>query len=54
LTTKPVGKETGLGLSVSYQIIVDKHQGRMDVVSEPGQGAEFTIEIPLSSGKIGV
>jgi two-component system NtrC family sensor kinase len=47
-TTKPVGKGTGLGLSVSYQIIVDKHQGKMDVVSEPGQGAEFTIEIPLS------
>ena len=48
-TTKPIGKGTGLGLSVSYQIIVDKHQGKMDVVSEPGQGAEFTIEIPLSS-----
>lgn len=53
-TTKPVGKGTGLGLSVSYQIIVDKHQGRMDVVSEPGQGAKFIIEIPLSSEKIGV
>jgi PAS domain S-box-containing protein len=46
-TTKPVGKGTGLGLSVSYQIIVDRHGGRLDCYSEPGQGTEFVIEIPL-------
>jgi two-component system, NtrC family, sensor kinase len=46
-TTKPVGKGTGLGLSISYQIIVEKHGGSLDCVSSPGQGTEFTIQIPL-------
>lgn len=47
-TTKPVGKGTGLGLSISYQIVVEKHQGMLKCTSEPGQGAEFWIEIPVS------
>ncbi|WP_293331114.1 GAF domain-containing protein [Microcoleus sp. CAWBG58] len=47
-TTKPVGKGTGLGLSISYQIVVEKHGGSLKCISEPGQGAEFWIEIPLS------
>lgn len=46
-TTKPVGKGTGLGLSISYQIVVEKHGGSLKCISEPGQGAEFWIEIPL-------
>ncbi|HIK11896.1 MAG TPA: PAS domain S-box protein [Oscillatoriaceae cyanobacterium M33_DOE_052] len=46
-TTKPVGKGTGLGLSISYQIVVDKHQGRLECFSTPGQGAQFTIELPV-------
>jgi len=46
-TTKPVGKGTGLGLSISYQIIVEKHRGALTCFSEPGQGAEFYIEIPI-------
>ncbi len=46
-TTKGVGKGTGLGLSISYQIVVDKHGGQLKCLSEPGQGAEFWIEIPL-------
>jgi two-component system, NtrC family, sensor kinase len=46
-TTKPVGKGTGLGLSISYQIVVEKHHGKLKCVSEPGQGSEFQIEIPL-------
>ena len=50
-TTKPVGKGTGLGLSISYQIIVDKHKGELTCVSEPGKGAEFCIEIPISQSK---
>jgi two-component system, NtrC family, sensor kinase len=50
-TTKPVGKGTGLGLSISYQIIVEKHGGTLRCVSEPGQGTEFWIEIPLSMNK---
>lgn len=46
-TTKPVGKGTGLGLSISYQIVVDKHGGTLKCCSEPGDGAEFIIQIPL-------
>ena len=44
-TTKPVGQGTGLGLSVSYSI-VGKHHGRLEVESEPGQGATFTVWLP--------
>ncbi|MEC4893889.1 MAG: PAS domain S-box protein [Oscillatoria sp. PMC 1051.18] len=46
-TTKSVGKGTGLGMSISYQIITEKHQGRIECISELGHGAEFIIEIPL-------
>ncbi len=46
-TTKPVGKGTGLGLLISYQIIVDKHGGRLKCFSELGKGTEFLIEIPV-------
>lgn len=45
-TTKPVGKGTGLGMSISYQIIVEKHQGKLQCISTPGQGTEMLIEIP--------
>ncbi len=48
-TTKPVGKGTGLGLSISYQIVVEKHGGILKCISEPGQGAEFLIQIPLKA-----
>ncbi len=48
-TTKPVGKGTGLGLSISRQIIVEKHGGTLDCISEPGQGTEFIITIPLQA-----
>lgn len=51
-TTKPVGKGTGLGLSISYQIVVQKHKGKLRCISEPGQGAEFCIEIPLSINQL--
>lgn len=46
-TTKPVGKGTGLGLAISYKIVVDKHRGELICNSAPGEGAEFTIEIPI-------
>lgn len=46
-TTKPTGKGTGLGLAISYQIVVEKHGGKLSCISEPGQGAEFRIEIPV-------
>ncbi len=45
-TTKPVGKGTGLGLSLSHGII-ERHGGTMGVESEPGEGAHFTIRLPL-------
>jgi Signal transduction histidine kinase regulating C4-dicarboxylate transport system len=47
-TTKPVGSGTGLGLSISYSIIVERHQGKMSCSSTPGEGAEFTILIPIN------
>ncbi|MBR8834977.1 MAG: PAS domain S-box protein [Stigonema ocellatum SAG 48.90 = DSM 106950] len=47
-TTKPVGKGTGLGLSISYQIVTDRHCGSLQCISEPGQGAEFVVDIPLA------
>ena len=46
-TTKLVGKGAGLGLSVSYAI-VKKHDGELACTSSPGNGATFTIRIPLS------
>ncbi|OCQ98094.1 PAS domain-containing protein [Limnothrix sp. PR1529] len=45
-TTKPVGKGTGLGMSISYQIVTERHGGRLICESAPGQGATFIIEIP--------
>lgn len=47
-TTKPVGKGTGLGMSISYQIVVEKHGGVLKCLSQPGQGTEFWIQIPLA------
>ncbi|WP_373527993.1 MHYT domain-containing protein [Nostoc sp.] len=48
-TTKPVGKGTGLGLSIAHQIVVQKHNGTLEVNSQPGIGTEFTIAIPIIS-----
>lgn len=45
-TTKPVGKGTGMGLSISYAIITETHKGRLECHSKPGQGTEFIIQIP--------
>ena len=44
-TTKTVGKGTGLGLGICYQII-QKHTGKIEVISEVGQGAEFVVTLP--------
>jgi PAS domain S-box-containing protein len=47
-STKPVGKGTGLGLYLSYQIIVEKHGGKLSCFSPPGKGAKFVIKIPYT------
>jgi len=44
-TTKPVGKSQGLGLSISREIIVEKHQGKLKCNSQLGQGTELVIEM---------
>jgi two-component system, NtrC family, sensor kinase len=45
-TTKPVGSGTGLGLSLSYGI-VNKHGGKIELVSEVGKGTRFTVRLPV-------
>jgi signal transduction histidine kinase len=42
-----VNEGTGLGLSVSHNII-DKHQGAIEVESEPGQGSTFKVRLPIN------
>lgn len=46
-TTKGLGKGTGLGMSISYQIITEKHHGTIECVSAEGKGAEFIINLPI-------
>jgi GAF domain-containing protein len=48
-TTKDPGKGTGLGLSISYQIVTEKHQGQLRCQSQPGQGTEFIVQVPINS-----
>jgi two-component system NtrC family sensor kinase len=45
-TTKPTGQGTGLGLSLSYDIITKEHGGTIRVETEEGEGAEFIIQLP--------
>ncbi|MEM7649227.1 MAG: ATP-binding protein, partial [Cyanobacteria bacterium P01_A01_bin.70] len=46
-TTKPMGKGTGMGMSISYSIVVEKHGGSLKCDSTMGQGTEFVIQIPI-------
>ncbi len=50
-TTKTVGQGTGLGMSVSYFIITENHQGEMSVESSPGDGAKYTLRLPLEESE---
>ena len=45
-TTKPTGEGTGLGLSLTYEIVVHGHEGTLTLDTEPGQGSTFTITLP--------
>ncbi len=49
-TTKPMGQGTGIGLSLSYDIIVNKHKGRMSFTSTIEEGTTFFLELPLKEG----
>lgn len=50
-TTKGVGEGTGMGLAISYQIIVEKHGGQLECISVLGKGTEFVIILPVSLEK---
>ncbi|MBH8551852.1 sensor histidine kinase [Nostocaceae cyanobacterium CENA357] len=46
-TTKAVGKGTGMGMAISYQIITEKHAGKLECISKLGKGSEFIIQVPI-------
>ncbi|MBD1386502.1 histidine kinase [Mucilaginibacter rigui] len=48
-TTKPAGEGTGLGLSLSYDIIVKAHKGHININSKEGEGSEFVVTLPVAS-----
>lgn len=50
-TTKPTGEGTGLGLSLSYDIITKGHSGSLTVESQEGEGTAFLIQLPSVNGK---
>ncbi|WP_086872151.1 ATP-binding protein [Streptomyces viridochromogenes] len=50
-TTKPVGEGTGLGLDISWRIVVDKHHGSIQVSSEPGD-TRFQVLLPLTTEEV--
>jgi signal transduction histidine kinase len=45
-TTKPVGQGTGLGLDISYNIVVNRHRGDIRIFTEPG-GTRFEVWLPM-------
>ena len=49
-TTKPAGEGTGLGLSLSHDIVVKQHGGTLEVSTEPGAYTQFTVVLPRASG----
>ncbi|MGB3299232.1 MAG: ATP-binding protein [Phormidesmis sp.] len=46
-TTKPIGKGTGMGMPISYQIVIEKHGGKLNCYSMPGEGTQFVIKMPI-------
>ena len=49
-TTKPVGEGTGLGLDISYRIVVTRHHGDLRVESEPGN-TRFQVRLPITASE---
>lgn len=52
-TTKPIGEGTGIGLTLSREIIVDAHRGFIDFETQPGQGTTFHVRIPIRQQQTG-
>jgi two-component system, NtrC family, sensor kinase len=51
-TTKPIGKGTGMGMAISYQLITEKHGGQLDCISAIEQGTEFRIKLPIKAALV--
>ncbi|RFP53709.1 MAG: histidine kinase [Limnothrix sp. CACIAM 69d] len=51
-TTKSAHRGTGLGMSISYKIVTERHGGRLRCLSEPCQGTEFVIELPIEPAQL--
>jgi signal transduction histidine kinase len=51
ITTKPAGQGTGLGMYLTWDIIVNKHKGKILLDSQEGKGSTFTFIIPAKSVK---
>jgi signal transduction histidine kinase len=51
-TTKPVGKGTGQGLALAHNIIVEKHQGSIQVETEVGKGTTFIVRLPADGDAV--